>query len=143
MTPKEKAILRKSAIQAIESLPPRHANARFLQFASENQLCNNLRTALWTYVMLRSNQCLEKMTGNPMCTCNICVEACDCCNDVATKAHDVVFCPIYPGYEWYPSKQCLPAQAETERIIHKYLVRMRKLPKPLPVTMFFRTHDGT
>jgi hypothetical protein len=40
--------------------------------------------------------------------------------------------PVYPRYDYIPAKETEQRDLRTERVVHNYMVRVGKLPKPLP-----------
>jgi hypothetical protein len=71
---------------------------------------------------------------------------CSCCGPTSShlpkkRPFSLAAMLVYPGYDWYPPPTPTGASAadamseedvQVERAVHRYLVRLRKLPQPLP-----------
>lgn len=142
------------AVRAVAWLPgPRHPSARFAEFVAQRGLSLAERGALWRIIMLRPIECASNpppgQSRRP-CYCHVCAPwlqdaleggACDKDKeDPPAHRHPLSCCYVYPSYEYQPPP---PEKSEgvdiaQESAVHRYLVRMRRLPAPLPKDMLSR-----
>lgn len=90
--------------------------------------------------MLRDNACnnfvihkLSMFGPYDICFCNSCMQD-DHDDDTTTKGTSFVF--LYPRYEYFPESDATTMKTQAaERLVHQYLVRLERLPRPLPSDM--------
>lgn len=140
MEPESKALMRSNAereIYGISCINSIHANQRFEVFAKNNKLIQIVHSALWRVIMLRSFECY-KLTSNDQMIQDACF--CDACcmidedDELDSKMYKLMYLQIIPGYEWYPPQNGThqsPDGAVMEQVVHRYMVRMGRLPAPL------------
>lgn len=128
----------------VSCLPEPHASQRFEQFVLEERLDDKTRTALWRRVMLRSNDCLKNGSREVMDTCD--PEPCFCTackprrsEDGESRRKGSCVVMVYPDYKHHPHAEDTPEQRAMESVVHRYLVRLGRLPTEFK-SPFFRKH---
>jgi len=138
----------RAAFKAVACLDGRHAADRFTEFAAGKGVDPTTHDALWRAVMLRSNMCALKAHGeqkddSAQCWCTMCarrwlgedwwagemMESSMADMDTPLPKRAMGCCFVYPSYEYHAQKG---DDAAFMQQVHDYLVRMRKLPAPLP-----------
>ena len=136
----------------------RHRSMRFDTLCNDRHLPLNIRDALWRHVLMRLDGCQKKTTPNATGAANMAAEQlvqrdycfCDaCCDDPVPPylptptagASVIAFLPIFPSYEWVPpatASAVAPTESDlaVEKAVHRYLVRMKRLPAPLQADMY-------
>jgi hypothetical protein len=132
----------------------RHPSDRFNAFVLQHGLSMEQRDALWRAVMLRPHSCALKLlpgqVSATVCYCSMCApwleDACDCTcvedEEPQPSRHPLSVCYVYPCYEYEfqpvegEAQDVADARRHTEAAAHAYMVRMHRLPAPLPSSMY-------
>ena len=126
--------LKSAALGAVAAVLPAHSPARFLEFVRERKLEPTAHDALWRTVMLRSKECRKLLASSKMddyCFCDCCVPL-DEEPQGPTTALAKLF--VYPSYAYCASAET--TDEAVERVVHQYLVRTGKIPKPFEAPIF-------
>ena len=136
--------IKQTVISALAPLNQHHAALRFNTFASERHLPKHVRFALWRAVLLRSTACAKNdaspikgsMGPEQLCFCDQCVTI-DCDSDNGCDRLPLAMLVAYPSYEWVPPPSTGDQEDRNahERMIHEYMQRLGRLPRPLSANM--------
>lgn len=149
------------AAAAVLPLPgDRHPSDRFNAYVTQHGLNAEQRDALWRVIMLRPRSCTLKLlpgqASAAACYCPMCAPwlddaLCGCNTTCADEDDDELpqhsrrplsVCYVYPcyDYEFQPAdgeaEAVAAARRSAEAVAHAYMVRMRRLPAPLPPSMY-------
>ncbi len=119
-----------------------HKSAWFCEFVANKQIPESEHRGLWWRVMMRSSTCRKNVpdeegeemdAANPSdaawltCFCPECLQQPGAAGSWEPEGLAIV--PVYPQYA---SRGKPERDTRTERVTHNYMVRLGKLPTPLP-----------
>ena len=125
-----------------------HKSGWFISFVKRKGLSASEHQGLWWRVMMRSTTCRKDVpvqgeeagssTSTSMRSPNSNDDVDD--NDAwqcttwggAWEPEGLAIVLVYPCYDYIPPKATVKDTRRTEQVVHDYMVRMGKLPKPLP-----------
>ncbi len=123
---------------------------------ADRAMCEALHQAVmcWSPACAKERQLFPRSDGEPRCFCDKCVgwvQPADEDSSSSQPAHDLGLLVVYPTYGWVPptaeeeaadprnelpeyacERQTLMQEQRWERVVHRYLQRLGRLPQPLP-----------